>query len=70
MFGLSFLFSAALWLLPIAGLPILLHLLFRRKSPVVMFSTLRFVKSSIQRTAARKRVHRWLLLATRALFSA
>jgi hypothetical protein len=67
MFGLEFLFSAALWALPLAGLPILLHLLFRRKSPVIPFSTLRFIKMSMQRTAARKRVQRWLLLACRAL---
>ena len=56
MFGLTFLFSAALFALPLAGLPVILHLLFRKKSPVVMFPTLRFIKSSVQRTAARKRV--------------
>src|SRR5687768_516623 len=67
MFGLEFLFIHALWALPLASLPILLHLLFRRKSPIVQFSTLRFIKTSLQRTAARKRVHRWLLLACRAL---
>lgn len=49
------------------GLPVLLHLLFRRKSPVLLFSTIRFIKSSVQRTAARKRVQRWTLLACRAL---
>ncbi len=70
MFGLTFLFSAALFALPLAGLPVILHLLFRRKSPVVLFPTLRFIKSSVQRTAARRRVHRWLLLATRALLLA
>jgi len=67
MFGLDFLFIHALWALPLAGLPILLHLLYRRKSPVVMFSTLRFIKASLQRTAARRRLQRWLLLACRAL---
>lgn len=70
MFGFSFLFATALWALPLAGLPLLLHLLFRRKSPVVPFSTLRFIKASIQHTAARRRVQRWLLLATRALLLA
>ena len=70
MFGLEFLFSAGLWALPIAGLPVILHLLFRRKSPVVAFSTLRFIKLSIQHTAARKKVHRWLLLACRVLLLA
>jgi len=67
MFGLHFLFVAALWALPLAGLPVLLHMLFRRKSPVVFFSTLRFIKSSIQHTAARRRIQRWILLACRVL---
>ncbi|HTW93977.1 MAG TPA: BatA domain-containing protein [Tepidisphaeraceae bacterium] len=70
MNGFSFLFTPALWALPLAGIPILLHLLYRRKSPIVQFSTLRFIKSSIQRTAARKKVQRWLLLACRALLLA
>jgi len=67
MFGLQFLFSAALWGLPLMGLPLLLHLLFRQKAPVVQFSTLRFIQASLRQTAARKRVQRWLLLACRAL---
>jgi hypothetical protein len=67
MFGLDFLFAAGLFALPVAGLPVLLHLLFRRKSPVVPFSTIRFVKTSLQRTAARRKLQRWLLLACRAL---
>lgn len=70
MFGLEFLFSWGLLALPLAGLPVLLHLLFRRKSPIVHFSTLRFIKSSVQHTAARKRVQRWLLLAVRMLLLA
>jgi hypothetical protein len=70
MFGLDFLFSAALFALPLAALPVILHLLFRRKSPVVMFSTIRFLKLSVQQTAARKKVQRWLLLACRALLLA
>jgi hypothetical protein len=64
---MQFLFASALWALPLVGLPVLLHLLFRRKSPVLLFSTVRFIKASVQQTAARKRVHRWLLLACRAL---
>ena len=67
MFGLEFLFVLALWALPLAGLPILLHLLLSAKSPIVPFSTLRFVKAAIQQTASRKRVQRWLLLACRVL---
>lgn len=70
MFGLEFLFGWALLALPLAGAPVVLHLLFRRKSPVVPFSTLRFIRSSIQRTAARKRIQQWLLLACRVLLMA
>ncbi len=65
--SINFLFASALWFLPLVGLPVLLHLLFRRKSPVILFSTVRFIKASMQRTAARKRVQRWALLACRAL---
>lgn len=70
MFGLEFLFSAALFALPLAGVPVLLHLLLKQRTPTVQFSTLRFVKSSLQRTAARRKVKRWLLLALRVLLLA
>jgi hypothetical protein len=70
MSAFDFSFAGALWALPLASAPILLHLLFKQKSPVVQFSTLRFIKMSIQRTAARKRVQKWLLLACRALLLA
>ncbi|MBV8780692.1 MAG: BatA domain-containing protein [Phycisphaerae bacterium] len=67
MFGLTFLFTGALLALPLAATPVILHLLFRRKSRVVPFSTLRFIRASVQRTAARKRIQQWLLLACRVL---
>jgi hypothetical protein len=70
MFGLQFLFAAGLWALPLAGLPIVLHLLFRQKSPVIQFSTLRFIKLSVQRTATRRRIQKWLLLVCRAMLIA
>ena len=67
---MEFLFGAALLGLPLAAAPLLLHLLFRRKSPTVQFSTLRFIRASIQQTAARRKLHRWLLLACRVLLLA
>jgi len=70
MFGLDFFFIYALFALPLAGLPVLLHMLFRRKSPVVFFPTLRFIKASIQQTAARRKIQRWVLLACRILLLA
>ncbi len=65
--GFDFLFLGALIGLPLAALPVALHLLFRRRSPVVLFSTTRFIRASMQRTAARRRVQKWLLLAARVL---
>jgi hypothetical protein len=70
MFPTGFSFAAALLALPLAGAPILLHLLFRQKSPVIPFSTLRFIKLSVRQTAARRKVQKWLLLATRAFLIA
>src|SRR5512145_2004805 len=70
MFGMQFLFTAALFALPLAALPLILHLLYRRKSPVVPFPTLRFIKASLQQSAARRKVQRWLLLAIRMLLLA
>ena len=70
MVNYTFLLPSALMALPLAALPVVLHLLFRRKSPVVFFPTVRFIKSSVQRTAARKRVQKWLLLAVRVLLLA
>ena len=66
----SFSFAAALLALPLAGVPVLLHLIYRQRSPVVMFPTLRLVKLSVQRTAARRRLQKWLLLACRSLLVA
>ena len=65
--GLEFLFASALFALPLAASPVILHLLFRRKSRVIQFSTLRFIRASMQQTAARKRLQQWLLLAARVL---
>lgn len=67
MLGFDFLFLGGLLALPLAGLPVVMHLLSRRKSPVVLFSTTRFIRSSMQRTAARRHVQKWLLLAARCL---
>jgi hypothetical protein len=43
--AVAFLFAAILWALPLASIPVLLHLLFHRKSKVVPFSTLRCAES-------------------------
>ena len=38
-----------------AGIPVLLHLLNRVRSPVVPFSTLRFLRITAQKTARKRR---------------
>ncbi len=66
MNGLEF---ATPWLLVgllAAGIPFLLHLLSSVRAQEVYFPTLRFLKLSMEKTARRRRIHHWLLLALRA----
>src|SRR6516225_8469031 len=46
-------------------LPILAHLLFRRRFRPVDLGTLRFLKVAIRQDTRRRRLKRWLLLALR-----
>lgn len=48
-----------------AGIPILLHLLNRIRSPIVPFPTLRFLKVTAQKTSRRRQLQQWLLLLLR-----
>jgi len=48
-------------------IPILIHLIYRRRAPQVLFSTLRFIRLSTQRTARRRRIENLLLLIFRVL---
>src|SRR5262245_5413938 len=60
-------FAAPLFLLAaLAGLiPVVLHLIHRRKAKEVRFSTLRFLRISVQRTRRRKYVEDMSLLVMR-----
>ena len=49
-----------------AAIPLVLHLLSSIKAQEVLFPTLRFLKSSMERTARRRRIQHWLLLLLRA----
>jgi hypothetical protein len=49
-----------------ALIPVLLHLMHRQKAAQVHFSTLRFLRLSVQRTRRRKRLDELALLAVRA----
>lgn len=61
-------FAAPLLLLGLlaAAVPFLLHLLSSVRAPEVRFPTLRFLRMSMERTARRRRIQHWLLLAVRA----
>src|ERR1035437_5821983 len=48
-----------------AGIPLVLHLLNRIRSPIVMFPTLRFLKITAQKTSRRLQIEQYLLLLVR-----
>ena len=58
-------FAAPLFLLAAlaAAIPIVLHMINRQKAKELPFSTLRFLKISVQKTRRRKRIHDVLLMA-------
>jgi len=64
---MSFLNPLALWALPAAGLPALLHLLSRRAARRIAFSDLTLLAAIEARLRPRARLREWLLLAARTL---
>lgn len=54
-------------LLSLAAAPLLIHLLFRRRTRRIEFPTLRLLRTVDPHLARRRRVHEWLLLALRTL---
>src|SRR5271170_3904861 len=48
-----------------AGIPVLLHLLNRIRSPIVQFPTLRFLRVTAQKTSRRRHLQQFLLLLLR-----
>src|SRR5438094_1452385 len=67
MFGLAFLQPALLWGLTLAGIPILLHLLQRRRYRVRRWAAMEFLRASVRRSCRRLRIGQWLLLLVRTL---
>jgi len=62
---LTFLAPQLLWLLPLAALPLLLHLLSRQLPPRLAFPTTRFLLKSPQPQQSRRRWRDWLLMLCR-----
>ncbi|MBM4028777.1 MAG: VWA domain-containing protein, partial [Planctomycetes bacterium] len=56
-----------LYLLPLAGLPILFHLILKQKKRTIIFSTLMFFHRVDPKLNTRRQIREWLLLALRVL---
>src|SRR5262245_14050947 len=65
--GLAFVHPALLWGLTLGALPILLHLLQRRRYRVRRWAAMEFLRASVRRSSRRLRIEQWLLLLLRAL---
>lgn len=64
---MGFLAPWALLALPLAGLPLLLHLLQRRDPPTVAFPAVRYLVQVTQEHNRRLKLRHWLLLLVRTL---
>ncbi|NOZ22737.1 MAG: hypothetical protein GXP25_16790 [Planctomycetes bacterium] len=62
-------FAAPYFLVGIAAglIPILIHLIYRKRAPQILFSTIRFIRTSAMKTARRRRIEDLLLLLFRVL---
>jgi hypothetical protein len=62
---MGFVQAAMLTALAAVALPIIAHLIFRRRSRPVDLGTLRFLKVAVKQETRRRRLKRWVLLALR-----
>jgi hypothetical protein len=62
--------STFLYLLPLAGLPILFHLVLKQKKRTIVFSTLMFFHRVDPKLNTRRQIREWLLLLMRVLMIA
>src|SRR5258707_13902026 len=65
MGDMGFVQAAMLVALGAVVLPIIAHLIFRRRSRPVDLGTLRFLKIAVRQDTRRRRLKRWVLLALR-----
>ncbi|MDT8427143.1 MAG: BatA domain-containing protein [Pseudomonadales bacterium] len=63
---MSFLAPFFLFGLLAAAIPVAIHLIRREKPPKIIFSTLRFIKSTTRKLILFQQIQQWLLLALRA----
>jgi hypothetical protein len=65
--GLFFINTLMLAGLAALGIPVLIHLLLKRRKKKVPFSTIRFFKLQDEQSSRRRKLRNWLLLALRLL---
>jgi hypothetical protein len=64
---MTFLNPALLWALPLAGIPLLIHLFTRYRRKRILFSSLQFLRLIESRRIKRLRWQQWLLIILRTL---
>jgi hypothetical protein len=64
---IGFLHPLLLWALPLAALPLVLHLVARRQPPTVLFPAVRYLQQATREHQRRLKLEHWLLLAVRTL---
>lgn len=67
---MSFLTLPFLWLLPLAALPILIHLLNRLRYRTVPWAAMMFLRKADRKSTRRAKIQQWLILAARCLMLA
>jgi len=65
--NVSFLNPSFLWGIPLVGIPVLLHLLTRKKALRLPFSETKFIQLALRKTIQRHRLRQYLLLFLRSL---
>ncbi|MCA9135581.1 MAG: BatA domain-containing protein [Planctomycetales bacterium] len=64
---MSFLRLGALWALPLVLLPILIHLIHRRRHPTIPWAAMMFLQRAAHARRGGAKLRRWLILAVRTL---
>lgn len=67
MLALAFLNPLLLWALPLAAVPIIIHLLNRRRFQRVPWAAMEFLLAAMKRNRKRLRMEQWLVLLLRVL---
>jgi succinate dehydrogenase/fumarate reductase cytochrome b subunit len=64
---MSALSSIFLWLIPLALLPVIIHLLNRLRYQTVRWAAMMFLRSADREASRRAKIRQWIILAARCL---